>query len=344
MLKAQTEAKDTTIYTALEIPPRFPACEELDTTLAFKNQCAQQALLNFMYQNLRYPLEAQQQNLEGQVVVSFVVEKDGTLSRPEVLKDIGGGAGLEVIRLVQAMNEYDVVWVPGQKDGQPVRAKFTLPIRFELEEAKPYVLVGRDSIYTDYDEPLNFKGGQEALTAFMEAELTYPKDWQDSCYIGRIDLQVLVRPNGDIRILDMTDYNDLGFDFWYAAIDAATSTYGNWDVAEYEGRKVGGAYDLQLPFVPSKAGCATVVEKYKQADKLANEGADLFNEGEKEAGVAKLDEAIGLFPRNAEFRMMRGQAYMDMKEFDKACEDLSLARSIALINYYDEVLPIICNK
>lgn len=340
----QTTETDTTIYTALEIGPRFPACENVDTTLAFKSQCAQRELLKFMYSNIRYPMEARQQNIEGQVVVSFVVEKDGALSNAEILKDIGGGAGEEVLRVVQGMNDNDIAWVPGQRDGQPVRARFTLPIRFKLEEAKPYVLAGRDSIYTEYDEPLTFKGGQEALGSFLEKELNYPQEWADSCTIGRIDIQLLVRPNGEVRILDLTDYNDLGFDFWYAAIDATASTAGQWDPAVYEGRNVGGAYDIQLPFVPQNEACATVVEKYQRANQLANEGADLFNEGEKEAGLAKMEEALSLFPRNAEFLLLRGQAYLDMQEFGKACTDLRLARSISLVNYYDNVLPIICNR
>ena len=343
-VSAQTAEADTTIYTALEKGPRFPACEGLDTTLAFKKACAQRELLKFMYGNIRYPLEARQQNLEGQVVVSFVVEKDGSLSNAEVLKDIGGGAGVEVLRVVQGMNDNEISWVPGERDGQPVRSKFTLPIRFKLEEAKPYVLAGRDTIYTEYDTSLRFKGGQEALGSFLEEELDYPSDWVDSCKIGRIDIRMLVRSNGDVKVLDLTDYNDLGFDFWYAAIDATTSTAGQWEPAVYEGRKVGGAFDLQLPFVPESEACATVVERYQQANQLANEGADLFDAGEKEAGIAKMDEAVALFPRNAEFLLTRGQAYLDMQEFEKACADLQLVRSIALVNYYDNVLPIICNK
>ncbi|MCB0555133.1 MAG: energy transducer TonB [Phaeodactylibacter sp.] len=333
---------DTTIYKVLEEMPRFPACEKLDTTIEAKNQCAQQALLSFMYQNIQYPLEARQNGNEGTVVAGFVVEKDGSLSNFQVLRDIGGGCGVEVLRLLEAMNEANIKWVPGQKDGKAVRAQFNLPIKFKLEELPPYTIIGRDSVYTEFEKPLEFKGGAEALEAYLTERLKYPNGWEDSCRVGRIDVQVLVRPNGEARILDLVDYNNLGFDFWYEAIDAATSTYNKWEAATYEGRPVAAAYDLSLPFIPKAAGCQQRVQDYEKATALAQEGASQFNEGEKEAGLEKMSQAIALFPDDASLLLMRGQAYIDLQRFAEACADLTLAREIALVDWYDGVLPVIC--
>jgi TonB family protein len=341
--KAQSTAEgDTTIYTVAEQVPRFPACERLDTTIEAKSQCAQQALLAFMYENIQYPLEARQNGNEGTVVAGFVVEKDGSLSNFKVLRDIGGGCGLEVLRVLEAMNQIGIKWVPGQHQGQVVRTQFNLPIRFKLEEVPPYVLIGRDTVYTEFETPLAFKGGDEALEEHLLLRLDYPPAWADSCKVGRIDIQLLVRPTGDVRILDLTDYNDLGTDFWYEAIDAATSTYGQWEIATFGGRKVAAAYDLSLPFLPYHASCQAQVKKYELARALAEEGANLFNEDEKEAGIAKLTEAIAMFPNDAALLFMRGQAYLDMNRFPEACADLSLARDIALVDWYDGILPVIC--
>ena len=92
---------DTTIYKIVEEAPRFPGCESLDTTIAYKNQCAQRSLLLFVNQNIRYPIEAREQNIQGTVVVSFVVEKDGFISNPILLKDLQGGCGgLHMIKLI----------------------------------------------------------------------------------------------------------------------------------------------------------------------------------------------------------------------------------------------------
>lgn len=343
MLRAQNASdSDTTIHAVAEEMPRFPACENLDTTLAFKTQCAQQALLKFMYNNLVYPQEARENGLEGSVVVSFVVEKTGFLTQPKILKDIGGGSGLEVLRVIELMNQADIRWVPGKQNGQAVRVQFNLPIRFKLEEALPYLMAGKDTIYTTFEKPLEFKAGREALEQYLTEKLNYPPAGNDSCLIGRIEIQLLVKPDASVSVLEMTDYNDLGFDFWYEAIDAATSTIGKWEPATYEGRKVPAAYDLSFPFIPSAAGCREKTERYQQANQLAQKGAELFNTEDPEPSLAKLSAAIALFPDNAELLIMRGQAYLDLNRFEEACADLTKARSIALINWYDTVLPLIC--
>lgn len=319
-----------------------PDCEAYDTTVATKSQCAQQALLSYVYRTVQYPLEARQNGQEGTVVASFIVEKDSTISSPQIVKDVGGGTGLEVLRVVNSLAGEGVRWLPGRKDGQAVRSRFTLPVRFRLQEAPPYTFVGRDTIYTEFETPLTFQGEEGALAEFITQRLRYPTDWQDSCYVGRIEVQILVRPNGDVRILDLTDYNDLGFDFWYAAVDASTATLGQWTSATYEGRNVPAAYELILPFVPDGQGCQSAVDNYKTANQIAEEGAALFNEGDKDAGLAKLDEAVQLLPNDANLRIMRGEAYLDLSRMEEACADLRLARRIALINWYNEVLPIIC--
>lgn len=336
------ETNDTTIYQVAEEMPRFPACEQLDTTLEVIKQCANEQLLNFIYSNIVYPQEAIKENLEGTVVTSFVVEKDGAISNPKIVKDIGGGAGVEALRVIDLMNQAEIRWVPGKNKGKAVRSSFTLPVRFKIEEPLPYVIVGRDTIYTEYDRPLEYAGGTEALTAYLNDRLKYPEAGNDSCLIGNIEVQVLVRRNGDVRILDLIDYNDLGFDFWYAAIEGATSTLGKWTPAEYQGKKVAAAFDMSMPFVPTAAACKQKVADYEKATAIANEGAELFSAEKQEEGIAKMTEALQEFPNDAAFLLMRGQAYLDRNELGKACEDLSKARRIALVDWYDSLLPYIC--
>ena len=96
----------------------------MDTTKAFIEQCANANLLNFVYSNIRYPQEAINNNIEGTVVVRFVVEPDSTISAPEVMRDIGEGCGPEVIRVVNLINEVGAKWKPGINDGKAVRSLF----------------------------------------------------------------------------------------------------------------------------------------------------------------------------------------------------------------------------
>ena len=67
--------------------------------------------------------------IQGTVYVSFVIEKDGSVSNIKVLRNIGGGCGEEAVRVVQAMPK----WKPARQRGKRVRAQYTLPIKFNLK-------------------------------------------------------------------------------------------------------------------------------------------------------------------------------------------------------------------
>ena len=96
-------------------PPTFPGGEK--------------EMLHYLAEQINYPSLARENNIQGNVVLSFVVGKDGLVSDIEVLKDIGGGCGKESIRVVQSMPR----WSAGEANGKPVKVKFTLPVRFRLE-------------------------------------------------------------------------------------------------------------------------------------------------------------------------------------------------------------------
>jgi protein TonB len=66
-------------------------------------------------------------------VIQFVVEKDGKIADPRIVRDIGAGCGEEALRVVEMMNGMSERWTPGKQRGRPVRVQFTLPVRFRLE-------------------------------------------------------------------------------------------------------------------------------------------------------------------------------------------------------------------
>jgi TonB family protein len=341
---AQTEATgDTTIYNALMDMPRFPGCESLDTTMVAKKECAQRIMLAYIYQNINYPLEARSAGVEGKVVVSFVIEKDGTVTNAEVLKDIGGGCGPEALRVINQMTPDGIRWVPGLKDGKPVRTRKTLPISFKLQEQDPFIVMGGDSVWVITDTPLAFEGGGEALAAHINDNLKYPDSGRDSCLIGDMDIKLKVDREGQLAVLELIDYNNLGFDFWYEATNAATSTIGKWQVATYDGAKVPSAYEFVVTFLPDDAHCTGAIENYNKASKLAAEGVTLFNEEKVEEALTKMGAAIELFEGNANFHYLRGQMYLSLKRYPEACEDLQLAKEIAQLSDFDSILSIICN-
>jgi protein TonB len=86
-------------------------------------------LAKFLQENINYPAIARENNIQGTAALSFVVGKDGTITNVQILKDPGGGCGKEAIRVVQSMPK----WQPGEANGNPVKVKFTLPVRFRLQ-------------------------------------------------------------------------------------------------------------------------------------------------------------------------------------------------------------------
>jgi protein TonB len=99
----------------IQKPPSFPGGEA--------------ELFKFLQKNIEYPALAKENNISGVVPLTFVVNKDGSVSDVQILRDIGGGCGKEAVRVVKAMPK----WVPGEANGHAVKVRYTLPVRFKLE-------------------------------------------------------------------------------------------------------------------------------------------------------------------------------------------------------------------
>lgn len=83
---------------------------------------------NYMIQNLTYPSAAKEANVQGMVVVSFVVTAEGKVENVEVLRGIGSGCDEEAVRVVANSG----TWTPGKNGGSAVAVKMTLPVQFKL--------------------------------------------------------------------------------------------------------------------------------------------------------------------------------------------------------------------
>lgn len=89
----------------------------------------QGALMKWLNSNLRYPELAQQNNVQGKVIVKFTVEKDGSISNPVVVRGVDKELDKEALRVVRKMPK----WSPGKNNGAAVRSYFTLPVTFKLQ-------------------------------------------------------------------------------------------------------------------------------------------------------------------------------------------------------------------
>ena len=108
-----SETSETPLEVA-EIMPEFPGGTE--------------ALLSFIKDNLEYPQKAIDGQTEGRVIIRFVVNSNGEISDPTILKGINKNLDQAAIDVINKLPR----WKPGQQDGQPVSVRFTLPIVFKL--------------------------------------------------------------------------------------------------------------------------------------------------------------------------------------------------------------------
>ncbi|MDR7129660.1 protein TonB [Algoriphagus sp. 4150] len=83
---------------------------------------------DYLAKNMKYPKAARKANVEGRVLISFVVQTTGEISNAEIVSGIGGGCDEEVLRLVKESPK----WKPGKKDGQVVNTQMMLPVNFRL--------------------------------------------------------------------------------------------------------------------------------------------------------------------------------------------------------------------
>lgn len=87
------------------------------------------ALMQYLSSNIKYPVVAQENGVQGRVVVSFVVERDGSITDVQVARSVDPSLDREAQRVVRNMPR----WIPGKQNGQAVRVKYNVPVAFRLQ-------------------------------------------------------------------------------------------------------------------------------------------------------------------------------------------------------------------
>ena len=103
------------IFEVVEQQPSFPG--------------GQGALMSWLASNIHYPPVAEENGIQGRVVVSFVVEKDGSITQVQVVRGVDPSLDKEAVRVTKSMPK----WTPGKQNGQAVRVKYNLPVTFKLQ-------------------------------------------------------------------------------------------------------------------------------------------------------------------------------------------------------------------
>ncbi|MBR4729859.1 MAG: energy transducer TonB [Prevotella sp.] len=111
----EEEGQDNKDYDNVEQMPEYPG--------------GQAALLKYLAKNIKYPVVAEGNGIQGRVIVTFVVERDGSITDVKVVKSVDPSLDEEALRVVKAMPK----WKPGMINGKPVRVKETVPVQFKLQ-------------------------------------------------------------------------------------------------------------------------------------------------------------------------------------------------------------------
>lgn len=136
------------IFMVVEEMPVFSGCETIADPDE-KKKCSDQKLFEFIAQNLKYPKTARENGIEGIVVVEFIIDKTGAVTKAKILKDVGAGCGEEALRVVSLMPK----WTPGIQRGRQVSVALRLPVKFKVQ-ADPAAAAPQATPSADPEKPL----------------------------------------------------------------------------------------------------------------------------------------------------------------------------------------------
>ena len=148
-LPYERESSDTTkVYDMVEQMPEFPG--------------GTQAMMKYLYGVMKYPKEAMEAQQEGRVIVSFVIDDEGWVQEPKVMKSVSPSLDEEALRVVSGMPK----WTPGTHKGKVVRVKYAIPITFKLTGDDDKKETAEKQVFAN---PLIIIDGKEATKEDMQA-------------------------------------------------------------------------------------------------------------------------------------------------------------------------------
>jgi len=237
------------VFEVVEIMPEFP-------------DGGMSGLMQFLSKNIQYPINAQKNHTQGRVTVQFVVNKDGSISEPKIIRRVDPDLDGEAIRVISLMPK----WKPGMQKGQPVRVKYTVPVMFRLsddgqkEEYKPIpkidetVVVGyaskqapaeEDPVFEVVENMPEFAGGMGGLMQYLSKNIKYPVEAQKAGIQGRVIMQVIIDKNGNVTNPKVTQPVDPLLDTEAIRV---TASMPKWKPGTQRGMPVNVKYTFPIVF------------------------------------------------------------------------------------------------
>ena len=175
------------------------------------------ALLEYLQENLVYPEEAAEGDIQGKVIVQFIVDSIGNVGNVKVVRPVNDLLDAEAMRVVKTFPRF----TPGRQDGKAVNVRYTLPVNFKLfseEEAvhsedtiqteKKYNTKAIGDFFEFPDKMPEFPGGEMGLMSFLQRNLRYPQRAAMRKAEGRVVVQFVVDEKGavsEIKVVESVD-------------------------------------------------------------------------------------------------------------------------------------------
>lgn len=224
------------VFTAVENVPEFPGGLE--------------AFGKFLGHNIKYPATAREQKIQGRVIITFIVEKNGALSNEKIVRGITDDLNNEALRVIALSPK----WKPGIQNGRPVRVQYSVPINFSLapddmprvdtvSEIKGKII--SEPVFTAVEQAPEFPGGIEAFSKFLAANLRYPKAARENNVQGRVIITFVVEKDGSLT--DMKVVRGIGSGCDEEAVRVLKLSPA-WRCGTQNGRPVKVQYSVPISF------------------------------------------------------------------------------------------------
>ena len=234
-----TNVASKDVFVVVEDMPLFPGGDS--------------TLMKFIADNIQYPKNAKEKNIQGRVILRFCVTYEGNISKVGVLKGVDTELNAEAIRVIKILPK----WQPGMQGEKPVNVWYAVPISFKLsgpDQPKtpqtqtvlpPPPPPPVPSMPGGYDEPPVFNGGEAALFKFVQSAMIYPKEAKEKGITGTVVINFCVTETGAIDNVNIRESVDPFLD---AEALRIVKLIPNWQPGKLKGAPLKVFYNLPIIF------------------------------------------------------------------------------------------------
>ncbi|MFD0940000.1 energy transducer TonB [Pedobacter boryungensis] len=240
--KAAAQVEDNTVYNfvSMENPPSYPG--------------GMASFYKFLGENIKYPQQAKDDNIQGTVYISFMVEKDGSLNDLKVDRKLGGGTDEEAIRVLRLSKR----WNPGMQNGKVVRVKYNIPVKFSIPSKKPNpkadspvadrvgpVKEGKVYDLLSIENPPLYPGGIAKFYEFITENIKYPKSAIDAKVEGNVYVSFTIAEDGYLTDIKVNSKLGAGLDEEAIRVIKLSK---RWMPGMHNGKPVRVKYNVPIKF------------------------------------------------------------------------------------------------